>query len=143
MKGERRRVAVLFLDLAGFTRFSESLDHEIVHSLVSRVMGFLSSVVESFGGYVDKFEGDAIIAFWGAPLRLEDHALRACTAALRCHEAHTDMNRELVKEGYSELFTRIGLSTGDMVVGNMGSSKRFDYTVMGSTVNLGARLEGE
>jgi len=66
MKGERRRVAVLFLDLVGFTRLSESLDHEIVHSLVSRVMGFLSSVVESFGGYVDKFEGDRLMALFGA-----------------------------------------------------------------------------
>ena len=66
MKGERRRVAVLFLDLTDYTRLSESLDHEIVHSLISRIMGFLSSVVKSFGGYVDKFEGDRLMALFGA-----------------------------------------------------------------------------
>ncbi len=140
--GDKRNMTVFFSDIWGFTGISEKLSPEDLVSLINRYLTTMTDIILETGGTVDKFEGDAIIAFWGAPLRLEDHALRACSAALRCHEAHTDMNRQLVLEGYSELFTRIGLSTGDMVVGNMGSSKRFDYTVMGSTVNLGARLEG-
>lgn len=140
--GDKRNMTVFFSDIWGFTGISEKLSPEDLVSLINRYLTTMTDIILETGGTVDKFEGDAIIAFWGAPLRLEDHALRACSAALRCHEAHADMNRQLVQEGYSELFTRIGLSTGDMVVGNMGSSKRFDYTVMGSTVNLGARLEG-
>ncbi len=140
--GDKRNMTVFFSDIWGFTGISEKLSPEELVSLINRYLTTMTDIILETGGTVDKFEGDAIIAFWGAPLRLSDHALRACSAALRCHEAHTDMNRLLVQEGYSELFTRIGLSTGDMVVGNMGSSKRFDYTVMGSTVNLGARLEG-
>ncbi|MCK5115341.1 MAG: adenylate/guanylate cyclase domain-containing protein [Candidatus Aegiribacteria sp.] len=140
--GDKRNMTVFFSDIWGFTGISENLTPEDLVSLINRYLTTMTDIILETGGTVDKFEGDAIIAFWGAPLRLSDHALRACSAALRCHEAHTDMNRLLVQEGYSELFTRIGLSTGDMVVGNMGSSKRFDYTVMGSTVNLGARLEG-
>jgi adenylate cyclase len=140
--GDKRNMTVFFSDIWGFTGISEKLSPEDLVSLINRYLTTMTDIILETGGTVDKFEGDAIIAFWGAPLRLEDHALRACSAALRCHEAHAGMNRQLVQEGYSELFTRIGLSTGDMVVGNMGSSKRFDYTVMGSTVNLGARLEG-
>jgi adenylate cyclase len=140
--GDKRNMTVFFSDIWGFTGISEKLSPEELVSLINRYLTTMTDIILETGGTVDKFEGDAIIAFWGAPLRFSDHALRACFAALRCHEAHTEMNRQLVQEGYSELFTRIGLSTGDMVVGNMGSSKRFDYTVMGSTVNLGARLEG-
>lgn len=140
--GDKRNMTVFFSDIRGFTGISEKLSPEELVSLINSYLTTMTDIILETGGTVDKFEGDAIIAFWGAPLRLDDHALRACSAALRCHEAHTDMNRQLAQEGYSELFTRIGLSTGDMVVGNMGSSKRFDYTVMGSTVNLGARLEG-
>ncbi|MEN8209129.1 MAG: adenylate/guanylate cyclase domain-containing protein [Candidatus Fermentibacteria bacterium] len=140
--GDKRNMTVFFSDIRGFTGISEQLSPEELVSLINRYLTTMTDIILDTGGTVDKFEGDAIIAFWGAPLPLPDHAVRACSAALRCHEAHADMNRQLLQEGYSELFTRIGLSTGDMVVGNMGSSKRFDYTVMGSTVNLGARLEG-
>jgi len=140
--GDKRNMTVFFSDIRGFTGISEKLSPEELVALINRYLTTMTDIILETGGTVDKFEGDAIIAFWGAPLRLDDHAVRACSAALRCHEAHTDMNRQLVQDGYSELFTRIGLSTGDMVVGNMGSSRRFDYTVMGSTVNLGARLEG-
>ncbi|MCD4774631.1 MAG: adenylate/guanylate cyclase domain-containing protein [Candidatus Aegiribacteria sp.] len=131
-----------FSDIRGFTGFSEKLTPEDLVSLLNRYLTIMTDIILETGGTVDKFEGDAIIAFWGAPLPLEDHAVRACSAALRCHEAHVEMNRQLMLEGYPEIFTRIGLSTGDMVVGNMGSSKRFDYTAIGSTVNLGSRLEG-
>ncbi|MCD4700679.1 MAG: adenylate/guanylate cyclase domain-containing protein [Candidatus Aegiribacteria sp.] len=140
--GDKRNMTVFFSDIWGFTGISEKLSPEELVALINRYLTTMTDIILETGGTVDKFEGDAIIAFWGAPIWLEDHASRACSAALRCQEAHAEMNRQLVQEGHSELFTRIGLSTGDMVVGNMGSSRRFDYTVMGSTVNLGARLEG-
>jgi adenylate cyclase len=140
--GDKRYMTSFFSDIRGFTGFSEKLKPEELVSLLNRYLTIMTDIILETGGTVDKFEGDAIIAFWGAPLKLEDHAERACSAALRCHNAHIDMNRQLMLEGYPEIFTRIGLSTGDMVVGNMGSSRRFDYTAIGSTVNLGSRLEG-
>lgn len=140
--GDKRYMTSFFSDIRGFTGFSETLTPEDLVSLLNRYLTIMTDIILDTGGTVDKFEGDAIIAFWGAPLPLQDHAVRACSAALRCHEAHSEMNRLLMLDGYPEIFTRIGLSTGDMVVGNMGSSKRFDYTAIGSTVNLGSRLEG-
>ncbi len=140
--GDKRYMTVFFSDIRGFTGISEKLSPEELVSVINRYLTTMTDIILETGGTVDKFEGDAIIAFWGAPLRLDDHASRACSAALRCQEAHSELNLQMVQEGHSELITRMGISTGDMVVGNMGSSKRFDYTVMGSTVNLGARLEG-
>jgi adenylate cyclase len=93
-------------------------------------------------GTVDKFEGDAIIAFWNAPVDVPDHGRLACETAWRCRELHREMNVELASMGFPELHTRIGLNTGEMVVGNMGSENRFDYTIMGEAVNLTSRLEG-
>lgn len=140
--GDRRRMTAFFSDIRGFTGISEKLSPEELVSILNMYLTTMTDIILDTGGTVDKFEGDAIVAFWGAPIRMDDHALKACSAALRCQEAHDSMNDRLTREGYPELVTRIGLATGDMVVGNMGSSRRFDYTVMGSTVNLGARLEG-
>ena len=140
--GDKRRMTAFFSDIRGFTGISEKLAPEELVSILNRYLTTMTDLILDTGGTVDKFEGDAIVAFWGAPIHMEDHAARACSTALRCQEAHHSMNRELEREGYPELVTRIGLATGDMVVGNMGSSRRFDYTVMGSTVNLGSRLEG-
>ncbi|MBD3277400.1 MAG: CHASE2 domain-containing protein, partial [Candidatus Aegiribacteria sp.] len=140
--GDKRYMTVFFSDIRGFTGFSEKLQPEELVSLLNIYLTTLTDIILDTRGTVDKFEGDAIIAFWGAPLYLRDHAARACEAALRCREAHVELNGKLVRDGYPEIFTRMGLATGDMVVGNMGSSRRFDYTVIGSTVNLGSRLEG-
>ncbi|MFO8183006.1 MAG: adenylate/guanylate cyclase domain-containing protein [Candidatus Aegiribacteria sp.] len=140
--GDRRRMTAFFSDIRGFTGISEKLSPEDLVSILNMYLTAMTDIILDTGGTVDKFEGDAIVAFWGAPIHMEDHAFKGCSAALRCQEAHTSMNDRLAREGYPELVTRIGLATGDMVVGNMGSSRRFDYTVMGSTVNLGARLEG-
>lgn len=140
--GDRRRMTAFFSDIKGFTGISEKLSPEELVSILNRYLTAMTDIILDTGGTVDKFEGDAIVAFWGAPIPLEDHAARACSAALRCQEAHTAMNAELAAEGHQELITRIGMATGDMVVGNMGSERRFDYTIMGSTVNLGSRLEG-
>jgi len=94
------------------------------------------------GGVIDKFEGDAIIAFWNAPLDLADHPSCACDAALRCQEACAAFREECARKGLPPIRMRVGLNTGPMVVGNMGSQKRFDFTIMGDAVNLAARLEG-
>ena len=140
--GEKRIMTAFFSDIRGFTSISEGLDPSDLVSLLNVYLTRMTDIVMSTGGTVDKFEGDAVIAFWGAPLPLSDHARRACEAAVECREMHIGLNRELARQGYPEIVTRIGLNTGPMVVGNMGSEKRFDYTMMGEAVNLAARLEG-
>jgi adenylate cyclase len=140
--GEKRVMTAFFSDIRGFTSISEGLDPAELVGLLNVYLTRMADIIMDTGGTVDKFEGDAVIAFWGAPLELRDHAARACSAALDCRDMHADLNRELAGSGYPEIFTRIGLNTGPMVVGNMGSEKRFDYTMMGEAVNLAARLEG-
>ncbi len=140
--GERRVMTAFFSDVGGFTSISEKLEPERLVALLNIYLTAMTDIILKWGGTVDKFEGDAIVAFWGAPLPMEDHALRACRAALECQRMHEGLNLRLKNEGFPPLKTRIGLSTGPMVVGNMGSEKRFDYTVMGDAVNLASRLEG-
>lgn len=140
--GERRRVTVYFSDLAGFTSLSERLSPEEVVNLLNEYLSLMTDIILEEEGTVDKFEGDAIMAFWGAPLPQEDQALRACRAALRQQRALADLNRRLVGKGLPPLTMRIGLHTGEAVVGNLGSQSRFDYTVIGDAVNLASRLEG-
>jgi adenylate cyclase len=103
----------------------------------------MSQVIISLGGTIDKFEGDAIMAFFGAPHELPDHAVRCCLAALRMKRMEKVLNDQLIREGLitTPLFTRIGINSGDMVVGNVGSLQRLDYTVIGSNVNIASRLE--
>ena len=140
--GEKKQMTAFFSDVQGFTSISESLDPESLVNLINIYLTRMTDVVMSNLGTVDKFEGDAIIAFWNAPVDVPDHAARACETAWRCRELHDEMNRELREMGFPELRTRIGLNTGEMVVGNMGSEDRFDYTIMGEAVNLASRLEG-
>jgi adenylate cyclase len=140
--GEKRVMTALFSDIRGFTSISEGLDPADLVGLLNVYLTRMADIIMETGGTVDKFEGDAVIAFWGAPLHVPDHASRACGAALDCREMHGDLNDRLSAEGYPEIVTRIGLNSGPMVVGNMGSEKRFDYTMMGESVNLAARLEG-
>ena len=102
----------------------------------------ITKVLTKHGATVDKYIGDAVMAFWGAPVSDEDHALRACEAALACQEKISELNRKWLAEGKSAFFTRIGISTGDTVVGNVGSIDRMNYTVMGDNVNMASRLEG-
>ncbi|MBM4285260.1 MAG: CHASE2 domain-containing protein [Deltaproteobacteria bacterium] len=140
--GERRRVTLFFSDLAGFTGISEGLTPEELVGLLNDYLSRMTEIIMEEGGTVDKFEGDAIMAFWGAPLEQEDQARRACRAALRQVRALDDLNQSLRSQGLPALAMRIGLHTGEAVVGNLGSAKRFDYTVIGDTVNLASRLEG-
>ena len=140
--GERRRVTLFFSDLAGFTSMSERLEPEAVVSLLNEYLSRMTEIILEEMGTVDKFEGDAIMAFWGAPLDQEDQAERACRAALRQQTALQDLNEHLRQQNLPLLNMRIGLHTGEAIVGNLGSQSRFDYTVIGDTVNLASRLEG-
>ena len=140
--GERRRVTLFFSDLAGFTTMSERLEPEAVVGLLNEYLSRMTEIILEEMGTVDKFEGDAIMAFWGAPLDQEDQAVRACRAALRQQEALKELNESLHRRNMPLLNMRIGLHTGEAIVGNLGSQSRFDYTVIGDTVNLASRLEG-
>ena len=140
--GVKQELTVFFSDIARFTSISEALPPEELVHLLNMYLTRMTEIIMGQGGTVDKYEGDAIMAFWGAPVEMADHAVRACRAALM---QRTDLKRfreELKARGLPQIRVRWGLSTGPMIVGNMGSDERFDYTVMGDTVNLGARLEG-
>ena len=140
--GERRVLSIFFSDLEGFTTISEKLDPEDLTSLLNAYLSAMTDIIHEESGTVDKFEGDAIIAFWNAPLEVTDHPLRVVRAALRCQERLAVLNPQFNKHAGRDLRMRIGIHTGSAVVGNMGSHSRFDYTMLGDSVNLAARLEG-
>jgi adenylate cyclase len=140
--GELRNVTVLFSDLAGFTNLSEHLAPSELVALMNTYLTAMTDIIESEGGFVDKFVGDAISAVFGAPLDDSKHAEHAVRAALRCRERLVALNRDTADFGGHELRARIGLGTGEALVGNIGSRRRFNYTAMGDIVNLAARLEG-
>ncbi len=140
--GEKREITSFFSDVAGFTSISEALSPEDLVGLLNEYLSEMTEIILAFGGTLDKYEGDAIIAFWNAPLDQSDHALRACRAALRCRKRLIELGPSFSSRIGRPIAMRIGLNSGPAVVGNMGSSRRFDYTAMGDTVNLAARLEG-
>jgi adenylate cyclase len=141
--GESRTMTVMFTDAAGFTQLSETLSPDQVSKLMNFYLDELSDVVLKEDATLDKFIGDAIMCFWNAPLEQPNHALTACRVARamqrRCDELQEDFKRLGAVKG---LYMRVGVSTGPMVVGNMGSSQRFSYTVLGDAVNYASRLEG-
>ncbi len=140
--GERRVLSIFFSDLEGFTTISEKLEPEALTTLLNEYLSAMTDIIHEESGTVDKFEGDAIIAFWNAPLAVGDHPLRVVRAALRCQEQLAVLNPRFEKRAGRDLRMRIGIHTGSAVVGNMGSRTRFDYTMLGDAVNLAARLEG-
>lgn len=140
--GERKEISIFFSDIQGFTSISEKLSPEDLTSLLNDYLTAMSNIILDSGGLIDKYEGDAIIAFWNAPSAIEDHSLRALMAGMKCQEVLEKMQDELVSRSGMPLYMRIGLNTGIAVVGNMGSNNRFDYTMLGDSVNLAARLEG-
>lgn len=139
--GEEREITSFFSDIAGFTTISEKLDPQELVSLLNTYLSEMTDIILDQGGTLDKYEGDAIVAFWNAPLDDPRHAARACRAALACQKKVAEIEPEFKKRFGHGIRMRIGLSSGPAVVGNMGSSRRFDYTAMGDTVNLAARLE--
>jgi adenylate cyclase len=140
--GERRELSIFFSDLQGFTSISETLSPEELTSLLNEFLTAMTDIIEDEDGTIDKYEGDAIIAFWNAPLAQDDHAARAMRAAMRCQARLAEMRPVLRERAKKDLFMRIGLNSGPAVVGNMGSHKKFNYTMLGDTVNLASRLEG-
>ena len=140
--GEKREISALFSDVAGFTSVSEKLPPEELVELLNAYLSEMTDIILATGGTLDKYEGDAIIAFWNAPLDQPDHALKACRAALACQKKLVELRPEFARRFGSDIFARIGVHSGPAVVGNMGSRKRFDYTAMGDTMNLASRLEG-
>jgi adenylate cyclase len=140
--GERRELSIFFSDLQGFTSISEALDPESLTALLNDYLSAMTDIIHEEKGTVDKYEGDAIIAFWNAPLDVPDHAYRAVNAAIRCQEKLAELRPQYLARTGKELYMRIGINTGYAVVGNMGSKDRFDYTMLGDSVNLAARLEG-
>jgi adenylate cyclase len=140
--GDRRFITIFFSDLANFTTLSERFEPERIVSLLNEYFTEMSQVILDSQGVIDKYQGDGIMAFWGAPIPLEDHGARACLAALECQVRMNKINENLGREGIPPLSMRIGLHSGDAIVGNMGSAQRFDYTIIGDNVNLASRLEG-
>ncbi len=149
--GERRTLTILFCDVRGFTTIAERLkdDPQRLTTLINRLLNPLSAVILAAGGTIDKYIGDAIMAFWNAPLDDPEHAEKAVGAAIGMLAAVDTLNAELVAEARAagetpiEIRIGVGINTGDCVVGNMGSDVRFNYSVLGDPVNLAARLEGE
>ncbi|MFZ0146849.1 MAG: adenylate/guanylate cyclase domain-containing protein, partial [Xanthobacteraceae bacterium] len=140
--GETRNVTIFFSDLAGFSSISEVLaPPELVH-FMNEYLSAMTDIIQEQGGFVDKYIGDAIVAMFGAPLDDPNHAKNAVSAALRCRERLHKLNREPAEWQRFSLRQRIGLNSGDALVGNIGSRHRFNYTVMGDTVNVASRLEG-
>jgi adenylate cyclase len=141
--GSKQEMTVLFSDIAGFTSVSEKISPEILTHFLNRYLTAMTDLVFEHRGVLDKYIGDAVMAFWGAPIPEKNSALLACQTALAMQAKINESQAEWKEEfGVPELVVRIGINTGEMVVGNFGSLSRFDYTVLGDNVNLASRLEG-
>ncbi len=140
--GEKKELTILFSDIRGFTTISENLPPEKLVQLLNKYLGAMSDLIMESNGVVDKYIGDAIMAFWGAPVKQPNHAQLACETALRMISVLNEKQNEWRKKFGVELRIGIGINTGQAIIGNMGSSKRFDYTIIGDSVNIASRLEG-
>ncbi|MBE9561713.1 MAG: adenylate/guanylate cyclase domain-containing protein, partial [Proteobacteria bacterium] len=142
MDGESREMTVLFSDVRGFTNLSEGLDPRELSLLMNEYLTPMTHAIHDYRGTIDKYMGDAIMAFWGAPLNEPKHARCAVDAALQMLQRLQDLQVQFEAKGWPAIDIGIGLNTGMMSVGNMGSQFRVAYTVLGDAVNLGSRLEG-
>jgi adenylate cyclase len=140
--GEEREMTAYFSDIAGFSSFSENMTPTELVNVLNDYLTEMCSIIIASEGTVDKFEGDAIIAFWGAPAIQDQHAKLACFASIDMNKALVPLRARWAEDGRPAINVRMGLNTGPMVVGNMGSAQRMNYTIMGDTVNLASRLEG-
>ena len=140
--GVREEITVVFTDVRDFTTIAESADPDILMHQTSRYFSVVTDAFLAEGGTIDKFIGDAVMVFWNAPNQQPDHVERACRAALAARLACEKLNSQFEAEGLKPFLTRFGIHVGDAVVGNLGSTERMNYTALGNTVNLAARLEG-
>ncbi|MSO97427.1 MAG: adenylate/guanylate cyclase domain-containing protein [Rhodospirillaceae bacterium] len=140
--GERRALSVVFTDVKDFTTMAETLPAEALMAQMSEYFEAVVQQVLEHGGTVDKYVGDAVFAFWNAPLKQPDHETLACRAALAARAASNALNERWKAQGKPEWYTRLAVHMGDAVVGNVGSADRLDYTAIGDTINMGSRLEG-
>lgn len=143
LTGRRCEVTCLFTDVAGFTPIAERLDPETLSRMMNAYLTPMTDIILAEGGFVNKYIGDAIMAVWGIPYALPDHAARACRAARACQRELERIRPLLKAEFGAELYMRIGVESGEVTAGNMGSARRFEYTVMGDTVNRANRFEGQ
>ena len=140
--GDKKILTVLFSDIRGFTSISERLTPEGLVEHLNIYLQSMTDLIIKYDGTLDKYIGDAVMAFWGAPIEMENHALNACKSAIEMMQALRGLNKRWEHENKPTLDIGVGINTGDMIVGNMGSAARMDYTIMGDNVNLGSRLEG-
>ena len=140
--GETRNVTMFFSDVEGFTSFGENMSPPDLVALINTYLSAMSDIIEEHGGFVDKYIGDAIVGVFGAPVEDEDHAAQAVRAALACCGRLAELNATAAAFQGHELRHRIGLNSGEALVGNIGSGRRFNYTVIGDVVNLASRIEG-
>ncbi len=143
--GEDQYITAFFSDIVSFSTFSERLEPKQLVTLINEYLTAMTDIINSQGGTLDKFIGDAIVAFFGAPVPIEDHALRACISSQLMERKLAELRTKWEKEDWPDIVWkmqhRMGMNTGDMVTGNMGSERRFNYTMMGDNVNLAARCE--
>ncbi len=142
LEGESKELSVLFSDVRGFTTISEGLDAKELTSLMNAFLTPITNVIQKNRGTIDKYMGDAVMAFWGAPLADPDHAQHAVLTGLEMIDVVNNLGEEFESRGWPPIAVGVGVASGEMNVGNMGSEFRVAYTVMGDTVNLGSRLEG-
>ncbi len=139
--GQVMRVAIFFADIAGFTSISEKIPADRVATMLHRILNSLTEVIIKGNGVIDKYIGDCIMAFWGAPIDTDRDEINACYSAIRCLDALDEINKGFRAEGFPEINIRIGVHSGDAIAGNIGSDRLFHYTVIGDAVNLASRLE--
>jgi adenylate cyclase len=142
MEGQSREMTVLFSDIRGFTNFSEKLPPTELAEVLNSYLSTMTAIVQKNRGTIDKYIGDAVMAFWNAPLDMPNHAEAAVQTALDMQAALPALNEQFAARNWPHVKIGVGVNTGRMSVGNMGSSFRMSYTVMGDAVNLGSRLEG-
>ncbi|HUW29766.1 MAG TPA: adenylate/guanylate cyclase domain-containing protein [Sulfuriferula sp.] len=142
MRSESKELSILFSDVRGFTTISESLTPQQLSDLLNEFLSAMTQVIHHRQGTIDKYMGDCIMAFWGAPIDNPHHARDAVLAGMEMQAALTELNKTFVAKGWPELHVGVGINTGRVSVGNMGSQFRMAYTVMGDVVNLASRLEG-
>jgi adenylate cyclase len=141
LNGEKRELSMFFSDVEGFTTLAERLDPSMLVPVLNEYLSLMSRLIQESGGTVDKYVGDAVVAFWNAPMPVGDHALRAVQTAIRCQQKLAELAPHFQEEYGTSLRTRIGVNTALVTVGNFGSEDRFTFTMIGDGVNLASRIE--